>query len=84
MNSQQLADAVQLLADGAKSRILGVGDEQYSDGDMQRFESLQLEELFEWLQEELQDVVSYATMLSIRVGRVRSTMQSAGLLGGQP
>ena len=84
MNSQQLADEVQALADGAKSRILSVGDEQYSFGDTQKFESLPLEELFDWMEEELQDVVSYATMLSIRVRRVRSLLQSVGLVGEQP
>lgn len=83
MNSHELAEQVQILADAAKDRILTVGHEQYSDGDQQKFEQLPLNELFAWLQEELQDVVSYAAMLSVRVERVRRALETIGSLGEQ-
>lgn len=83
MKSQDLAEHVQIIADAAKNRILGVGNEQYSFGEEQRFEGLPLTTLFDWMQEELQDVVSYATMLSIRIERVRKALRSTGMMEGE-
>ena len=57
------------LAGEAAARILGVGDEQYSEGEAQKFETMSLDELFQYLDEELLDQINYAVMLQIRLQR---------------
>jgi hypothetical protein len=47
----------------AKSRILGVGNEQYSEGDLQKFQTVELDKLVEWAQEETVDQINYGAMI---------------------
>lgn len=70
MNSQQLADEVSDLIEKCSSRVLGTGNEQYSEGENQRFERLQLEEVFQYSYEEIEDLIAYATMIHIRLKRL--------------
>ena len=74
MTSEQLAAHVRAFIENAKNRVRGVGDQQYSSGDMQRFEVMPLAELLDWADEELQDVAVYAAMLSIRLERIRTAV----------
>lgn len=71
MTSEELAARV-------TARVLGVGHEQYSLGSEQKFEHLPIYELFEWTQEELDDVIVYAVMLSIRLERLQDAVAHAG------
>lgn len=77
MTSEDLADAVELAITRCRGRVLGVGDQQYSEGEDQRFERMPISELFDWMQEELDDVIVYAVMLSVRLERIRRA-QPAG------
>lgn len=54
----------------AADRLLGVGHEQYDRADHQKFEDMSPRQLAEGLREELADIVNYATMLDIRLGRL--------------
>lgn len=70
MDSRGLADAVEELIRECRERVMGVGDQQYSEGTTQKFEKMDLRELVEWAYEEIDDVVVYAAMIRIRLGRI--------------
>lgn len=74
MSSQELAEYVADAVVDAAGRIKGVGNEQYSEGGYQKFESMPLIELFEYADEELLDLVNYAIMLRIRLIRLASAL----------
>lgn len=52
-------------------RVMGVGDQQYSQIDGQKFENMPVDDLLAWANEELEDVIVYAVMLRIRLARLR-------------
>lgn len=70
MTSDDLADEVEAAIQRCRVRVLGVGDQQYSEGDQQKFERMPVADLFEWTLEELDDVIVYAVMLGVRVRRL--------------
>jgi len=71
VTSEELADQVESAVRAARGRVLGVGREQYDDGSgVQRFETLPMHELAEWLIEEADDLIAYAVMLRIRASRL--------------
>lgn len=72
MTSEELAQEVEDFIERCQDRITGTGNEQYSRGDRQLFEDVPLERLIVMIQEEIQDVACYATMLEIRLERLRS------------
>lgn len=82
MTSEEFADSVTQLISHARSRVLGIGHHQYSKGDEQQFETMTLEQLLEWAEEEVVDTVNYVAMLHIRLGRIREALGHAGLLSG--
>jgi hypothetical protein len=51
----------------AKDRIMGVGHEQYSEGDKQKFELVPIDTLMEWAEEETIDQINYGVMLLVRL-----------------
>lgn len=67
MKSSELAQEVRNFAEFCATRIEGVGDEQYSEGDKQRFESYSPEKLLSMIDEELADIVNYSVMTRIRL-----------------
>jgi hypothetical protein len=71
VTSEQLANYVEEFIRDAQARVKGTGDEQYSEGDQQKFETMPLPELFRWADEELQDIAVYAAMLSLRLQRLK-------------
>jgi hypothetical protein len=71
VTSEELADEVEAFIVHAVTRVRGTGDEQYSQGDTQKFEGMNLDELFLWAEEELVDTVNYAVMLAIRLRRLQ-------------
>lgn len=74
MKSEELAQEVEHFIQECRSRVTGVGDEQYSEGDTQKFERMSVDQLFDWAEEEIQDVAVYATMLHIRLSRLRKVV----------
>lgn len=72
MTSEELAEEVEATVRRCRNRVLGVGDQQYSEGDAQKFERMPVDELMTWTLEELDDAVVYAVMLGIRIRRMRA------------
>lgn len=83
MQSQELADWVEEFAHYSAQRVTGVGAEQYDDGSgVQKFERLPLTDLFEWAEEELQDIVVYSAMLACRLRLLRRALEFNAERGG--
>jgi len=80
ISSEQLADYVKQFVAEAMQRVLGVGQEQYDQGGHQRFETMDLDELFRWFEEEALDAVVYLAMISLRVARARQALRDKGVL----
>lgn len=81
MKSQELSkEVVTFVAEGvlrylseATDRVTGIGEMQYQlEENLQKFEKMNLDDLFDYAKEELQDVAVYATMLHIRLERLKS------------
>ena len=75
MTSEELADEVTSIVEECRVRVLGIGKEQYSEGEHQRFETMHMDDLFEYAEEELRDLVVYACMLRIRLRRLRNSVR---------
>lgn len=81
MSSEELADATEAFITKCSNRIKGVGDKQYSEeGGYQRFEEMDLDDLFEYIDEEIQDIPNYCTMLHIRITRLREALKVADVI----
>jgi hypothetical protein len=61
----------------AQARVRGVGAEQYTESDGQRFESMPLLGLIEYAREEALDLVNYGVMLAIRIERLAAAIDRA-------
>lgn len=72
MTSEQLAAEVARIVADAQNRILGVGAEQYTESDGQRFESMELADLVDYVREETLDLINYGVMLTIRIDRIKA------------
>lgn len=66
MTSEELANAVQDQILSIRSRILGTGADQYSNGDVQKIELKSDKQLMLEAIEELDDLVVYASVLRLR------------------
>lgn len=81
MPPQELADEVESIIRECRERVEDVGAQQYYvEGQPQKFESMQLDGLFEYAEEEIRDLVVYAVMLRIRIRRLRDWMHERDLL----
>ena len=77
MSPEELSTEVDRFIRDARSRIVGVGADQYhTEGEPQRFETLDLDHLFEYVREALLDLANYAVMLGIRVERLRAIVRA--------
>lgn len=81
MSSDELAEAAAQYIAECVGRIKGVGKDQYSSGTHQKFETMDLDELFEYALEELQDISNYAVFLAIRLERIRHALNERDDLG---
>jgi hypothetical protein len=85
MRSTDLADEVEAAINRCRSRILGVGKDQYEEEpDTQKFETMPFDQLIDWALEELDDVINYAVMLGIQVRRVRDVLKGQSVMPGGP
>jgi len=67
-----LAEEVAATIRRCQIRVKGVGDEQYSEGDTQKFEHMEMSDLLTWALEECDDAVVYAVMLGIRFRKLKA------------
>lgn len=81
MSSDELAQACAEEIAECVTRIKGVGNDQYSEGGHQKFETLDLDELFEYSLEELQDIMNYTVFLTIRLRRIQKALNGRDDLG---
>lgn len=68
--SLEVADVIVACRD----RIRGVGNQQYSIGDTQKFELMSLDDLILYAREEVQDIINYCVMLDIRFRRLQKAL----------
>lgn len=76
MTSNELAEYVTDFIGECQSRILGIGAEQYDEGDGQKFEKMPLLELIQYAREEAQDLAVYAAMVDIRLSRLEGHLRA--------
>ena len=75
MTPTELAAEVEAVITECRDRVEGVGAQQYyQEGQPQKFETMDLDGLFEYAEEELRDLVVYAVMLRIRLRRLREAV----------
>lgn len=82
VRSEDLAREVQYFALEASDRISGVGDKQYSLGDVQKFELKTPQQVLQDLREELLDGVVYLTQIWLRVSDALDAVSSPGVPDG--
>lgn len=80
MSSDDLAEYVQEFITDCVNRIKGAGNAQYSEDGYQKFEILDLDDLFEYLEEELRDIPNYLAMLFIRMRRIREALKAVDII----
>jgi len=78
MKSQELANEVEKIVTAAQKRITGVGAEQYAFGDMQKFETMTIDGLLEYMEEELLDQINYSVMNLLRISWLREALKVIG------
>lgn len=78
MTSEEFADQVTNCVESLRSRILGTGQEQYSQGDRQGIEEFSLERLYEEAIAELDDFVVYAVVTRSRMEALRAAILNTG------
>jgi hypothetical protein len=76
MTPDQLADEVDYQIERCVKRIEGIGADQYAQEEDQKFETMDLDDLFEYANEELDDIINYAVMLRIRLDRLRQAAKA--------
>jgi hypothetical protein len=80
MSSEDLAEFVEVFVNDCKDRIKGAGNEQYSEDGYQKFEIMDLDDLFEYIEEEIRDIPNYCAMLFIRMRRVREALKAIDII----
>lgn len=75
MTSEELAQHVEDAISRCRGRVLGIGNEQYSEGDKQKFENMSPTELLEWALEEADDLVVYGVMTGIRIRQILGRLE---------
>lgn len=65
VDSTELADFHSLCAESAMTRIMGVGHEEYAQGRLQKFETMDADELAMGVVEEILDAQNYLSMALI-------------------
>jgi hypothetical protein len=71
MTSEELSNQVTDCVESLRERILGTGDDQYSQGDQQAIELKSNTQLVTEAIEELDDLIVYAVVLRSRMDNLR-------------
>lgn len=74
MNILQYLEATRKVFERVNARIATIGDAQYSLGERQKFEDLPYEQIIQNAQEELEDLIAYASQLHIRLDEVKRVL----------
>lgn len=65
-----LADFIMSMARMSAARVQGIGAEQYG-GEIQKFEVMSPQEIYQALLEEVADIFAYASFLAIKAGAAK-------------
>jgi hypothetical protein len=71
MTSEELSDQVTRCIEAVRDRVIGTGDKQYSQGDIQKIELKTNEQIIIEAIEELDDLIVYAAVLRSRLNNLR-------------
>lgn len=74
MNTLQYLEATREVFNRVNARIATIGDAQYSLGERQQFEDLPYDQIITNAQEELEDLIAYASQLHIRLEEVKRVL----------
>lgn len=74
MNPLEAGLAIDSIARDVMARVLGVGAQQYSTDEGQKFETMELTDLVAWTEEEALDIIAYGAMLTIRLRRLKAAV----------
>lgn len=77
MSPQELSDTVATVVARAQDRVGpgSIGAQQYSvPGQPQKFETMELDALLEYVEEEALDLINYGVMVVVRLERLREAM----------
>lgn len=77
MTSEDLARYIDRIVSTVQGRVLTVGQEQYSEGDTQQFERMNLLQITDYLLEEIQDSIAYNVMLHHKAERLKDAIHAA-------
>lgn len=75
MTSEELADQVTQCVESLRSRIIGTGDQQYSNGNTQAIELKSNRQLVQETLEELDDTLVYVAVLRTRLALLLQKLQ---------
>ena len=76
MTSEELADQVTACVESLRSRILGTGNEQYSNGNEQSIELKSGAQIVKETIEEVDDAIVYLSHLRARLARLNDLGES--------
>lgn len=72
MSPEDLAAEIESVVRACTERVTGIGAQQYyKPGEPQKFETMPFDDLAEYYEEELRDIINYAVMTHIRLRRLR-------------
>lgn len=71
VSSSDLAAFTRSIADAAARRIEGVGDEQYGQGELQKFETATVDHYVDELIDEVADIQAYLAIIVLKVLALR-------------
>jgi hypothetical protein len=67
MTSEELADQVTSVVENLRARIIGTGNEQYSQGEKQKIELKSEKEIAQEALEEIEDLIVYSAVIHARL-----------------
>ncbi len=74
MTSEELADQVTSVVENLRARIIGTGNEQYSQGEKQKIEEKTDREIAKEALEEIEDLIVYSAVIHARLQRLISKL----------
>lgn len=77
MKANELADQVEDVINSVRSRIMGIGADQYDEGDVQKIELKDPSVIIRETIEEIDDSIVYLSHLRARISKVQSTIDDS-------
>ena len=77
MKANELADQVEDVINSVRSRIMGIGADQYDEGDVQKIELKDPAVIIKETIEEIDDSIVYLSHLRARISKVQSTIDDS-------